>query len=143
MPFAIRWYYKPGKIDGLIKIRVRGEGEGIVFNCGDLAGARIWLHLSNLSPFVLEVDRLYGQVTLGNVVGTFAYLRKEQLKPATEKEILIEMSLTESQVKYIKQYRDSQPSRVFLNGFVVSKIQSFEVSRQIDTNNVQFYGCSL
>ena len=140
-PFAIRWYYKPEKIDSMIKIRVRGQGEGIVYDCGELAGARIWLEISNLSPFAIEVDRLYGQVMLGNKVGAFVYLRKVQLKPATEKEILIEMSFTEYQVQYIKQYKASQPSRVLLGGFVVSRVQSFELSRQIETNNVQFYAC--
>ncbi len=43
IPWIIRRFYGPEKLTSAIQIRVRNEGDGIVFNCGELPNVHIWL----------------------------------------------------------------------------------------------------
>ena len=65
LPFLVSWYYKPDKLAKKIKIQVRGAGDGVVFECGELPYVRAWLEITNLSPFPVEFERLHGHFWYG------------------------------------------------------------------------------
>lgn len=140
-PFAIRWFYQPDKLANAVKIRVRSEGDGITFNCGELPHIRIWLLITNLTPFKIDFDRIFGQVCYGAVIGEFVHLRKYSLPPSKEKEIFIEYTLNGQQVQYIRRNLGKMDTKIYLGAYVNSKIRNFELSREINTKNVQLQNC--
>lgn len=142
MPFVVRWFYKPAKLASGIKVRVRGEGDGITYNCGELPNVRIWLLVTNLTPFEIELDRIYGQFAYGCIVGELVHLRRHVLPPAQEKEILIELSLNEFQVQHIRRNLEKMETKLFFGAYVISKIHGIELSREIGTNNVRYLNCA-
>lgn len=142
IPFAVRWFYKPRKIDEGIKVRVRSDGDGVMYDCAGLPNVRIWLQLSNLTPFAVEFDRIYGELWHGGFLGKFTYIKKHKLQPSKEVDALIEISLTEAQVQYIR--RNNLPNiqtNLSLYAFINCKIHSFELHREVNTNNVRFNNC--
>jgi hypothetical protein len=142
MPFVVRWFYKAGKINEGIKVRVNSDGDGVTYNCGELPTVRIWLQLSNLTPFTIEFDRIYGQLCYGGVLGEFTHIKKYRLLPASEQDALIVISLTEAQVQYIRRNLSNvQASKIYLAAFINCKIHSFELHREVNTNNVKLYNC--
>jgi hypothetical protein len=143
MPFAVKWFYKPGKIDEGIKVRVRSDGDGVMYDCGNLPNVRISLQLSNLTPFTIEFDRIYGELWYGGFLGKFTYIKKHKLLPATEANALIEISLTEAQVLNIRRnLLLKAPTKISLDAFINCEIHSFELHREINTNNVQHDNCA-
>ena len=140
-PSAVRWFYKPEKIDKGIKVRVRSEGDGVAYNCAGLPDVRIWLQLSNFTPFTIEFDRIYGELWYGGFLGKFTYIKKHKLLPATETDALIEISLTEAQVQYIRRNLSNVQTKLFLDAFINCKIHNFELHREVNTNNVQLNNC--
>jgi len=143
MPFVVRWFYKPAKLANGIKVRVRGEGDGVAYNCGELPNVRVWLLVTNLTPFQIELERIYCQLAYGCVIGEIVHLRRHVLPPAQEMEILIEVSLNEHQVQHIRRNFGKVETKLFFGAYVISKIHSLELSREISTNNVRHLNCAL
>lgn len=141
MPFSIRWFYTPEKIAGKIKVNIPGDGDGVAYNCADLPTVRIWLRLSNFTPFTIEFDRIYGQLCYGGVLGEFTHIKKHKLLPATEDDALIEINLSEAQVQYIRRNMPNVQTKIYLGAFINCRIHSFELHREINTKNVQIYNC--
>jgi hypothetical protein len=142
MPFVVRWFYKPAKLDNGIKVRVRGENDGVIYNCGELPTARVWLHVTNLTPFEIEIDRIYGQLAYGCIIGEIVHLRRHVLPPAQEKEILIEVSLNEHQVLHIRRNVGKVETKLYFGAYVISKIHRLDLAREINTNNVRCLNCA-
>ncbi|MEZ0209247.1 MAG: hypothetical protein ACAH17_03680 [Candidatus Paceibacterota bacterium] len=141
LPFVVRWIYKPEKLANGIKVRIRGDGDGVTYNCGELPNIRIWLEVTNLTPFQIEFDRIYGQLAYGCVVGEVNHLKRHVLPPAQEKEVFVEFSLNESQAQFIRQNREKQDTRFYLGAYIISNIHNIEFSKEINTNNVRFLNC--
>lgn len=141
-PFAVRRFYRPTKIENGIKIRIRGEGDGVTYNCGELPNVRIWLLITNLTPFSVEFDRIWGQLAYGSTIGEVSHLRKHTLPPAQEKEILIEAALNECQAEYIRRNHGKMDTTVLLGTYINCEIHSFELNREIKTNNVRHINCA-
>lgn len=142
-PSVVRWIYKPGRFDEGIKIRIRGDGDGVTYNGGELPNIGIWLLVTNLTPFEISFDRIYGKIYSGCQVGDFGHLQRHVLPPAQEKEIFVEFSLTEHQSMFIKRNLGKNDTRVSLGAFVTSKIHSIELVREMGTNNVRHLNCAL
>lgn len=139
LPFVVAWLYKAEKIASGIKIRVPGEGDGVTFEGGELPRVRVWLRASNLSPFPVEIDRIALQVAYGAVIGEIAHIRKRSLPESKELEFLIEGYLNEKQVAYIQKNRSQNyETKLYLTAYLNSKIHNFEITREVQTNNVRF-----
>jgi hypothetical protein len=142
MPFIARWMYKSKTFDASIKIRISSEGEGITYNCGELPTARIWLLISNFTPFQLEIDRIYGQLAYGGVFGEITHLERHCIKPAQEEKVFIQVWLTEHQVQYIRRNANKNESQIYLSAYVISKIYNLKLSRTIRTSNTELVNCN-
>ena len=143
LPFVVRWFYKPAKFASGIKVRIRGEGDGVTYNCGELPSVRIWLVITNFTPFEIVFDRIYGQLVCGGVFGEITHLKRYVLPTAQEKEVLVELSLNEHQAQYIKHSPGKNETKFYFGAYVISKIHSIELTKEINTNNVQHLNCAL
>ncbi len=143
LPSVVRWFYKPGKFAEGIKIRIRGEGDGVTYNCGELPNVRIWLLVTNLTPLEISIDRIYGQLFVGCQLAEFSHLKRHVLPPAQEKEIFFEFSLTDHQSQFIKRSLGNSETRLSLGAYVTSNVHNVELARQIGTGNVQHLNCAL
>ena len=143
LPSVVRWFYKPVKFAENIKVRIRGEGDGVTYDCGELPNVRIWLLVTNLTPLEISIDRIYGQLFFGCQLGEFSHLKRHVLPPAQEKEIFVEFSLTDHQSQFIKRNLRKNETRLSLGAYVTSSVHNIELSREIGTNNVRHLNCAL
>lgn len=142
LPIVVRWFYKSTKFNNSIKIRIRSEGDGITYNCGDLPNVRIWLLITNLTPFQIEIDRIYGQLAYGCVIGEVSHLKRHIIPPTEEKEIFIEASLNEHQNQHIRNNYGKVETTFYLGAYIISNIHSIEIVREIKTNHVRHINCA-
>ena len=91
----------------------------------------------------IELDRIYCQLVYGCVIGEIVHLRRHVLPPAQEKEILIEVSLNEHQVQHIRRNVGKAETKLYFGAYVISKIHSLELAREVSTNNVRHLNCAL
>jgi hypothetical protein len=66
LPVAIRWYYTPEKLADRVKVRVCEDRDGLSYWGGELPQARAWVRVTNLTPFPLLIDRIYGNFRKGD-----------------------------------------------------------------------------
>lgn len=144
VPLFVSWFYKPEKIAANLKFRVRGDGDGVSYECGELPGVRIWFLVSNLSPFNVEIDRLRVQVAYGAVIGEAIHIQKHVIAASREEEFLVEASLNERQVAYIQKNLDQKfETKLYVNAYVNSRVHNFELTRIVETRNVRLVNCGL
>ena len=60
--FALRWYWSERRLASRIRTTIRSEHDGITINGGEIPEFYAWLEIQNLTPFPIEVDRLFGEV---------------------------------------------------------------------------------
>jgi len=138
LPFIIRWYYKPEKLAKKIKIQICGVGDGVVFECGELPYVRAWLEITNLSPFPVEFERLYGHFWYGTRLAPFYYLKRVRVEPAHDTKIFLEADLTRPQADYIKRNKDQRlEQKLSVSAYVVCKVNNIEIEREVRTNNAR------
>jgi hypothetical protein len=138
-PFVVAWFYSPEKIASDIKFRVRGEGDGVTFEGGELPKVRVWLLVSNLSPFNIEVDRMVIQLVYGSVIGEVNDVRRRTLPCSKEAEWLVESTLNDKQLAYIQRNMENKPeTRLTVTAFINTSLHKFESSASVGTGNVRF-----
>lgn len=143
-PLVLAWFYSPEKIAADIKLRIRGESDGVTYEGGELPSVRIWIRASNLSPFNVEVDRLVFRLYFGASYGEWSDVRRRKLGASKEQEWLLEAALTERQLSYIQRKSLSEPeTRLTLTAFVNSSLHRFETTVETGTGNVRFLNMAL
>jgi len=139
LPFLVRWYYKPEKLAGKIKIQIRSSGDGVIFDCGELPYVRAWLEITNLSPFPVEFERVYGHFWYGTRLSPFFFLKRFGVESAHDTEIFLEADLTNAQAEYIKRNKGKMEHKlsVSVSAYVLCKVNNFEIQREVRTNNAR------
>lgn len=138
-PFVLAWFYGPEKIAANIKLRVRGEGDGVTYHGGELPSVRIWILASNLSPFNIEVDRLVFRLYFGAEYGQWSDVRRRKVGAGKEEEWLLEATLTEPQLAYIQRNMASKPeTRIAITAYIDSSLHRFETTVNAGAGNVRF-----
>jgi len=144
VPFVLAWFYPPEKIAVDIKFRVRGDGDGVTYEGGELPKVSIWIRASNLSPFNIEVDRLVVRLYFGACYGEWSDVRRRKLSASKEGEWLVEAALTERQLAYIQRNLPSKPqTRLAITAFINSSLHDFETTVSADTGNVRFMNLTM
>lgn len=137
-PFALARFYPAEKISSHLRFRVRGEGDGVTYEGGELPKIHIWMQVSNLSPFNVEIDRMVVQVTYGAPIAEIVDVRRRSVPSSTEAEWLIECVLNEKQVAYIQRNSVHNPeTRLNLCAFVNTTLHEFESAMSVGTGNVR------
>lgn len=145
LPWVVKRFYGTEKLSSDIKIRVMNEGDGIVFNCGELPNVRIWLRVTNLSPIEIEFDRIFGHVYYGSQLAEFQDLQHRRIPTAGESEFLIEISLNVEHVSFLRRNRHQQgfETSLSLSAFVESRLHNYQLPfRQVRAKNVSFINCN-
>lgn len=141
LPILVRWYYKPEKLAKKIKIQVHSSGDGVIFDCGEMPYARARLEVTNLSPFPVELERVYGHFWYGTRLSPFLYLKRVKVAPAHDAEIYIEADLSSAQVSYIKRNKvrmeQGMDQKLSVSAYVLCKVNNFEIQREVQTNNAR------
>jgi hypothetical protein len=136
MPATLRQLYPKEKILKLIKVRVAAEGAGIEFWAGELPRAKVFVTLTNLSPFPLELDRAFGKFFYGSALTDFSYLKVEEIPPASEKQISIETDLTKEHIAVIQACRAAnQNPTVEFNAHLHCSIHDLDLTRVLQTSH--------
>ena len=144
-PWIVRKFYGQEKLVANIQIRVTNEGDGIVFNCGELPNVRVWMRITNLSPIEIEFDRIFGHVNYGSQLAEIQDLQHRLIRTASESEFLIETSLTGEHVNFLRRNRNQQNFKASLSisAFVKSRLHNFQLPvRQVRAENVSFINCN-
>lgn len=136
-PFLLRWYYKPEKIAAKIKVRISSDGDGIVFWGGEMPRAQAWLEITNLSPFPIRFDRIYGYFWYGTQLAPFFLLKQQTVDAAHEIRICIQAQLAQSHAEYIRNNQGKMEAKLELGALGICKVNQFELIRDIQTNNVR------
>lgn len=144
-PFVVRRFYSAQKLSEQIKIRVRGEGQGIVFSCGELPSVRIWLRITNLSPVDVEFDRIFGRVKHISQLGEFQDLEHRQVPTSSELEVFIDAPLSGEHVAFLRKNRNQRHTfntSLALSGYIRSRLHNYQLPyREVQTGNVEFQNC--
>ena len=144
LPFAVAWFYKPEKIAADVKFRVRGDGDGVTYEGGELPKVRIWFLVSNLSPFKVEIDRMVIQLSFGSVIEEIAHIRKHEVGPSKEVEFLVETTLNSAQVAFIqKNLPQRLETKLYVAAFLNTKLHNFESVVHVSTSNVRMVNYAL
>lgn len=137
-PFMLRLFYKQEQLANKVKIAIRSEGEGVYIQVGQLPSARVWIGITNLTPFTIEVDRIVSKLTYGHQIAKLTSLDRRTIKSTEEETFLLEESLNESQVEALKDKSNTDEARLEIYAFFISKVHNFAINhRYINTRNVQ------
>ena len=139
-PWIVRRFYPVERLIEQVRIRVQNEGDGITFNCAELPSVRVWLRITNLSPIELEFDRIYGHVFHGSQLAEYQSLERRKVPMSSEIEFLIDCSLSQDHVAYLRRNRNNRlDTWLSLNAYVHSRLHDFELKGQkVRSKNVDF-----
>ena len=130
LPFVVRWFFKPEKLAEKIEITVNPQDEGICINAGQGASARVWLKISNLSPFPVEIDRIFGDLSLSNKVAEICYLHRKTIEPSKSLLVFADTALSSLQVDLIKLQENTKEATLKLNAYFNCKICNFSITQK-------------
>ena len=141
MPSIFRWIYSHEKLAGLVDVTINSENDGVVVNCSELSDARVWIEITNLSPFKLKLVGTEAVLYWVGRVAEFQSLQRIDILPYTKQKLLIESSLNESQAAHIRKNHASDNPRLHIKLYFESSIRDIEKHRDMQTTNIRLLNC--
>lgn len=136
--FALRWYWAEARLAARVRTSVAADRQGVRVNGGELPEVTIWLEVQNLTPFPIEVDRLFGEIFCGGRITSFVYLERRRIKHLESQVLHIHADMTEGQARYLANTQQGNRIRIVLNGFVHCRVRDFKLTgRSIESGNVE------
>jgi hypothetical protein len=139
LPSLVRFFYKEQRFREQIKFSGRPEGDSVVWAGGELPYLRIWLHVTNLTPFDVTIDRVSGRATYGCQLAQFFVLERQKIPSASDGEMLVECYLSRDQIEMVKRQYPKEETQVSITAFVQSDVWNTEVTRSFRIAGVKFY----
>lgn len=136
-PFLLRRYYTPARIADKVKVRVCGEGDGITLWGGELPYAQAWIEITNVSPFPIQIDRIYGHFWYGTRLAPFLHLKEQHVGSGEEVRLYLVGDLTRPQADYIQRNLGKLETKLTLGLHAETTVNPFELERELRTNNVR------
>lgn len=84
LPSIVGRFYTEEKIARGIRFQIRSDHEGLSFWGADMPRASAWVDILNLTPFTIEIDRMFGEFVHGAAVADFSYLEPKILRPSSD-----------------------------------------------------------
>ncbi len=140
-PVAIRWYYTQEKLADRVKIRVCEDRDGLEYWNGELPQAQAWIRVTNLTPFPIVIDRLYGSFWYGTQLAHYSVLKQHKVPASGEKDIYIEAPLTSGQAAYIEKTRKAESS-LHLGALCRCNVREFQLERTLKTGHARLVNFS-
>jgi len=143
IPFILRWYYTSEKLAGMMRVTVNSEHDGLVVNCGELPDAKIWLEITNQSPFPIAIQTVSVDLIWGARVGRFISIARSEVNPYSFERLFVETTLTGEQVAYIRKNHSNNTPRLSVIIELQCRIRSFALrGREITTKNFELMNCN-
>ncbi|UQG59636.1 hypothetical protein MIH18_18240 [Marinobacter sp. M3C] len=143
LPSLFRLIYSNEKMLGMVDVTISSENEGLVVNCADLPDARVWLEITNLSPFTLKLTGIEAVLLWVGRAAEFRSLHCLNIKPHSKEKILIETSINELQARHIREKNQLDKPRLSVHAFFESSIRPLSKQREIQTSNFRLLNCGV
>lgn len=114
------------------RIDVRARHDPIKIIGGELPEIQIWLVVTNLGHFGIELDRLTVEFIYGGSISNYHFLQRTPLAPNETKEILVRGVLTRDQERHIAKL----PEATFITLQVKAEFNCDVVNFSIDTGQL-------
>jgi len=125
----------------MVKIDISSENEGITVNCSELPEARVWLEVTNLSPFPIEIEGIEARLFWVSGVGRFISISRHSIKHAAHERVFLETDLTGKQAEHIKQTNRLDHPRLSVKFYMSCRLSCFVKQREIQTKNYRLLNC--
>ena len=136
--FFLRWYWTEKRLAAGVQTKVLGDGQGININGGEVPDFSVLLEVQNLTPFPLEVDRLFGEVFCGGRIASFVSLERKTIKLLATELIFIRADMTDAQARYLANTYKTNRVHIVLSGFIHCRVRGFSlITRTIESTNVE------
>lgn len=136
--FALRWYWSEKRLASRVRTTVRSENEGIRIDGGEVPEFYAWLEVQNLTPFPIDVDRLYGEVYCAGRIASFVWLERKQIASLQAEMVYVHADMTDAQARHLSRTVEMDKVRVVLGGYVTCRVRGFALfRREIVSSNVQ------
>ncbi|MFC7514083.1 hypothetical protein ACFQUU_03595 [Herbaspirillum sp. GCM10030257] len=110
--FVLRRIFTKERLGDLVVVDVRPRYEYATVNLGEVSSFQIWLQLSNLSPFAIELDRAELRFWCGGVVSKACILKKKKLTSGEVCGIYIDGSISDGQANHIARHVHNHGSAI-------------------------------
>ncbi len=136
--FLLQWYWTEKRLASNVQTMVRGDGQGIKIDGGEIPYFSSLLEVQNLTPFPIEVDRLFGDVFCGGRIASFVSLERKAIKSLASEQVFIRADMTDAQARYLANTYKTNRVHIVLSGFILSRIRGFSlIGRRIESTNVE------
>lgn len=115
-PFFLRRYYSSDRLGKLIYLDLQPRHEAALINLGEAAQLRIALHLINLSPFSVQVDRGSFRFVYAGATVKLSYLNRVQVEPGATVALYLEEAVSDGHANQIA--RNWEGNQAWLEGSV-------------------------
>jgi len=125
----------------LVEVTIGSENTGLEVNCGELPSSQVWLEITNLSPFELNLIGTEAILYWVGRVGEFSSLQRLAIKPHSKARIHLETSLNELQSVHIKKNHNLNRPRLYVSLYFESSVRAINKVRDIETSNISLLNC--
>ena len=135
----LRHLFKETRLSSLIKLDVRPRGESVCLNLGELPDCRVWLIVTNHSPFELDIENIKGEL---NYNGCRISIETKHLidisKHSSYENVLLEGVLTGEQANHCSKGNVGVRHSLTLQSRIKTKLGVFKKqSGGLSSLNVQ------
>lgn len=135
--FALRWYWSEQRLASDVRTVLPGDRQAVRIDGGENPSVAVWLELQNLTPFPIEIDRLFGEIFCGCRIASFVYLDRRLIQPLKTEIVHIQADMTDGQARSLRISQEKRV-RLTLNGFIACRVRGFRLyGRNIESGNVE------
>jgi len=108
----LRRIFPPAKLADLVLVDIRPRHGPVSVNLGDPASFRVWLKVTNLSPFDVELDRASLKLWCGGVVASSTAQDRVPMRSGQSAELLFQGALSDGDVRQMIRNNDVQHAAI-------------------------------
>jgi hypothetical protein len=125
--FLLRCFFSKAWLAQNTHMDVRPRHEPVLIRGGELPEVEIWLVISNLGHFAIELDRLSAELVFGSAIVRLLHLNRIELRPNTKAEIFIRSSISTEQIAHIARNKVAPYVGLRLQAEFNSRVHNFSV----------------
>ena len=119
------WYFTPRRLASLVYVDIQPRHESARVELAGIGRFQIYLHIINLSPFEVELDRANFEFWCAGVELSASVLKKEIIKSGQSVGLPVRGTISESQAKAIDLHFDQNRSHLTGNIEFNCKVRHF------------------
>ena len=119
------WYFTPNRLASLVYVDLQPRHESARVELAGIGRFQIYLHIINLSPFEIELDRGSFEFCCAGVELSAIVLKKEVIKSGQSVGLPVRGAISDSQAKAIDQHFDKNRSHLTGNIEFNCKVRHF------------------